>query len=216
MECVDGALQEQPKFALVRPPSHHACRSKGMGGCLLNSAATAAVYALNKPGIQSVAILDIDAHHGNGIAHCVQDNKAIRYCSIHEAASSSFLGRARNDPEDPRSASYDDKGPLGNILNINLPPGTTWEDGYREALENQAMPFLTAAEPDILLVAAGFDALEADLTSRLKLQPSDFRHIATMIPAAFGKRVAFGLEGGYCWQGGELNDAILSFVEPWR
>lgn len=216
MESVDRALQGKPKFALVRPPSHHACRSKGMGGCLVNSAAIAAVYALDQPNVRSVAILDIDAHHGNGIAHCVQDIPGIRYCSLHEDASSGFLGRARDDPEDPRSASFDDQGPLGNILNVNLPSGTTWENGYRAALEEQAIPFLLGNKPDILLVAAGFDALDADLTSRLRLQPSDFREISCILKDKFGTRVAFGLEGGYCWQGGELSEAILSFVEPWR
>ena len=216
IESVDQALKGKPKFALVRPPSHHACRSKGMGGCLLNSAAIAAVYAMDQPNIQSVAILDIDAHHGNGVAHCIQDIPGIRYCSIHEDASSGFLGRARDDPEDPRSSSSDDKGPLGNILNINLPSGTTWEKGYRDALLDRAIPFLVENKPDILLVAAGFDALDADLTSRLKLQPSDFQCIAEILKNKFGSRVAFGLEGGYCWQGGQLSEAILAFVEPWR
>jgi acetoin utilization deacetylase AcuC-like enzyme len=216
MESVDSALQDRPKFGLVRPPGHHACRSKGMGGCLLNSAAAAAVYALDQPSIKSVAILDIDAHHGNGIAHCIQDIPGIRYCSIHEDASSGFLGRSRDDPDDPRSAATDDIGPLGNIRNINLPSGATWEKGYREALEESAIPFLTENNPDILLVAAGFDALEADLTSKLSLQPSDFKKIAETLKQIFGSRVAMGLEGGYCWQGGELNEAILCFVEPWR
>jgi acetoin utilization deacetylase AcuC-like enzyme len=216
MESVDSALQDRPKFALVRPPGHHACRSKGMGGCLLNSAAIAAIYALEQPTVKSVAILDIDAHHGNGIAHCIQDIPEIRYCSIHEDASSGFLGRSRDDPEDPRSPSSDDTGPLGNIRNINLPSGATWEKGYREALEERAIPFLTEHNPDILLVAAGFDALEADLTSKLSLQPSDFKKIAEILKRSYGSRVAMGLEGGYCWQGGELNEAILCFVEPWR
>lgn len=216
MESVDAALQDKPKFALVRPPGHHACRSKGMGGCLLNSAAIAAIYALENPAVASVAILDIDAHHGNGIAHCVQDISEIRYCSIHEDVSSGFLGRSRDDPEDPRSASTNDTGPLGNIRNINLPAGTSWQNGYREALENQAIPFLSENNPDILLVAAGFDALDADFSSKLKLQPSDFKEIAQILKRRFGNRVAFGLEGGYCWQEGELSEAILHFVEPWR
>ena len=110
MESVDAAIQERPKFALVRPPSHHACKAKGMGGCLLNSVSIAAVYALDQPKVESVAILDIDAHHGNGIAHCIQDIPEIRYCSIHEDASSAFLGRAREDTDDPRSATSDDCG----------------------------------------------------------------------------------------------------------
>jgi acetoin utilization deacetylase AcuC-like enzyme len=216
MDSVDAALKGKPRFALVRPPSHHACRGKGMGGCLLNSVSIAAVYALEQPKVYSVAILDIDAHHGNGIAHCMQDIPEIRYCSIHEEASSGFLGRARDDSEDPRSAASDDYGPLCNILNINLPSGTGWDNGYEEALVNKALPFLMESKPDILLVAAGFDALDADLTSKLRLQPQDFSAVATILKEKFGNRVAFGLEGGYCWQGGELSKAIVDFAEPWR
>jgi acetoin utilization deacetylase AcuC-like enzyme len=215
MESVDAALQGKPKFALVRPPSHHACRAKGMGGCLLNSVSIAAVYALEQPTVSSVAILDIDAHHGNGIAHCIQDIQEIRYCSIHEDASSGFLARARDDAEDPRSPDSDDSGPLDNILNINLSSNTGWDNGYRDALVNRALPFLMESKPDILLVAAGFDALDADLTSKLSLQPHDFSAIATILKEKFGTRVAFGLEGGYCWQGGELSEAIEDFVTPW-
>ena len=217
MTCVDNALIDKPPvFALARPPGHHACQAKGMGGCLMNNAAIAAVYALAQPNVKSVAILDIDAHHGNGIAHCVQAIPGIRYCSIHEESSSGFLGRSRDDPKDPRSASSDDSGPLGNIRNINLPAGTTWDSGYQVALVEQAIPFLTETKPDILLVSAGFDALAADLTSRLQLQPSDFGMIAESLKKSFGNRIACGLEGGYCWQGGELSQAILAFVEPFR
>jgi acetoin utilization deacetylase AcuC-like enzyme len=105
---------------------------------------------------------------------------------------------------------------LGNILNINLPSNTGWDNGYKEALLNQALPFLMESKPDIILVAAGFDALDADLTSKLKLKPRDFSAISTILKEKFDNRVAFGLEGGYCWQGGELSDAIADFVTPWR
>jgi acetoin utilization deacetylase AcuC-like enzyme len=215
MDSVDNAIAgKPPRFALVRPPSHHACKSKGMGGCLLNSVAIAAAYALDQPGISSVAILDIDAHHGNGIAYCVQDNPRIRYCSLHEDSSSGFLGREKDDDRDPRSPASDDVGPLGNIRNINLSPGTTWLS-YRTFLENEAIPFLLEKKPDLLVVAAGFDALDADLTSKLKLEPKDFAEMAKLLKDNFGDRVATGLEGGYCWQNGELMEAIESFMTPW-
>jgi acetoin utilization deacetylase AcuC-like enzyme len=216
MDSVDAALNGKPKFALVRPPSHHACKSKGMGGCLLNSVAVAALYALDQKGVSSVAILDFDAHHGNGIANCVQDIPKIRYCSIHEEASTYFIKREKNDQDDPRSPASNDRGPLGNIRNVNLPPNTGWENGYRQALMEEALPFLMETKPDILLIAAGFDALDADLTSKLRLQPEDFKKMATILKEKFGTRVAFGLEGGYCWQNGELSRAIFEFVSPWE
>ena len=70
--------------------------------------------------------------------------------------------------------------------------------------------------PDVVLIAAGFDALDADFSSKLRLQPSDYKEIGEILKAKFGNRIAFGLEGGYCWQGGELSEAIRAFVEPWR
>jgi acetoin utilization deacetylase AcuC-like enzyme len=220
LDSVDAALEPsggRTKFALVRPPSHHACKAKGMGGCLINSVAVAACYALDQPSVKSVAILDVDAHHGNGIAHCIQDVPSIRYCSIHEAESKAMIQRdKKEDSNDPRSSAPSDRGPLGNILNINLPSNTGWENGYRTALVDKAIPFLMDMQPDILLVAAGFDALEADLTSKLKLKPKDFREISILLKEKFGSRVAMGLEGGYCWQNGELSQAIRNFVEPWQ
>ena len=69
--------------------------------------------------------------------------------------------------------------------------------------------------PDVLIVAAGFDALEADITSTLRLQPEDFADMGRILRGRFGDNVAFGLEGGYCWEGGELGEAVVRLVEPW-
>ena len=236
----------KPKFALVRPPSHHACQSKGMGGCLLSSVVIAAKYALEQypEQIQQVAILDIDAHFGNGIAHCVQDLPNIRYCSIHEETP--LLRRrkrddADKDTDDPRLPDDNDYGPLGNIKNFNLPPNTGWENGYQETLVDHAIPFLLYGDtkyndddddsnnsnqkyyntPDLLLVAAGFDALDSDWTSTLQLAPKDYYKIASVLEENFGTntytegRIAMGLEGGYSWQEGDLCVAIEEFINPW-
>eukprot|EP00559_Dactyliosolen_fragilissimus_P009918 CAMPEP_0184857954 /NCGR_PEP_ID=MMETSP0580-20130426/3097_1 /TAXON_ID=1118495 /ORGANISM="Dactyliosolen fragilissimus" /LENGTH=356 /DNA_ID=CAMNT_0027353847 /DNA_START=397 /DNA_END=1468 /DNA_ORIENTATION=- len=134
LDGVDAAMDEssRPLFALSRPPGHHACRSKGMGGCLLNNAAIAAFYALNQSGVERVAILDIDAHHGNGIAHCIQDEPKICYCSIHEGkhGSNKPFVEQKVTEDDPRSQESNDTGPIGNLCNINLKAGTGWESGY--------------------------------------------------------------------------------------
>ena len=212
-------------FALTRPPSHHACISRGMGGCLLNGPAMAAFRALEL-GANSVAILDIDAHHGNGIANCVQNEPRIRYCSIHEEVIEKNWFKSEKDVEkkeksvDPRSPFADDKGPLGNILNMPLAKGTIWEgeSGYKEALTERALPFLTSDGkdmPQVLILAAGFDALEVDATSGLKLQKEDFREIGRILHHKFGNRVAIGLEGGYVWQDGTLGEAVVQLVQPW-
>ena len=173
-----------------------------------------------------VAILDIDAHHGNGGANCVQNEPRIRYCSIHEEVIEKNWFKSEKDVEkkeksvDPRSPFADDKGPLGNILNAPLAKGTVWEgeSGYKEALVERALPFLTSdgdAMPQVLILAAGFDALEVDSTSGLKLQKEDFREIGRILHDEFGNNVAIGLEGGYVWQDGTLGEAVTQLMEPW-
>ena len=229
IDSVDAVLRsksnnEEISFALTRPPSHHACIARGMGGCLLNGPAIAAFRALEL-GAEQVAILDIDAHHGNGIANCIQNEPRIRYCSIHEEVIEKNWFKSEKDIEkkeksvDPRSPFLEDTGPLRNICNIPLPKGTIWsgEEGYREALVEQALPFLTGKDSSLtqmLILAAGFDALEVDATSGLKLETEDFREIGNILHDAFGNRIAIGLEGGYVY--GKLGEAVVQLVNPWR
>mmetsp|Transcript_26089 Transcript_26089/g.39481 ORF Transcript_26089/g.39481 Transcript_26089/m.39481 type:complete len:452 (-) Transcript_26089:1-1356(-) len=211
LDAVDAALSTgvTPRFGLVRPPSHHACRSKGMGGCLLNSVAIAAEYALSK-GAKSVAILDIDAHHGNGIAHCVQDNPRIKFVSLHEAKTKLSLSQPKPSPENPRTPASDDVGPLGNIMNINLDPETNWSN-YEIQLKAKALPFIQGA--DILLVAAGFDTMANDWSSSLQLNIEDYASLGRLLRDRFDDRIAFGLEGGYAYENHELAKAIEAFSE---
>lgn len=203
---------------LCESPSHHACRSKAMGGCFFNSASIAAFYALDQPNVQNVAILDIDAHHGNGIAHCVEDEPRIRYCSIHEVVKDGeyMINPKVREDDDPRSSKDCDHGPLGNICNINLKSRTGWDMGYNDALLKKALPFLMEDDPSLLIVAAGFDAISSDGTSRLTLIPEDYEKIGNELYQRFGNRVAFGLEGGYSWQEHDLSQALIAFVKPWR
>jgi len=213
LDAVDAALldTDKPKFGLVRPPSHHACRSKGMGGCLLNSVVIAAEYALSK-GAKSVAILDIDAHHGNGIAHCIQDNPRIKFVSLHEANSKLYVAQPKPSAENPRTPASDDIGPLGNILNVNLEPKTKWKQ-YEQNLRTLALPFLQ--EADVLLVAAGLDTMELDWSSSFQLTVEDYKKLGRLIKEYFGDRVAFGLEGGYAYQNQELAKSIEALAEAW-
>mmetsp|Transcript_4295 Transcript_4295/g.8224 ORF Transcript_4295/g.8224 Transcript_4295/m.8224 type:complete len:571 (+) Transcript_4295:125-1837(+) len=229
LDSVDVALSggtsstTKPLFALTRPPGHHACKSKGMGGCLLNNAAIAAFYALDQEGVRNVAILDIDAHHGNGIAHCVQEEERIRYCSIHEEKNGGKLGIERrgggggseDEKDNPRTQDGEDVGPIGNLLNINLTSGTGWDNGYKDALVGQALPFLLMNKPDLIIISAGFDALETDWSSGLMLQPKDYRKLGGEIRRCFGNTVAMGLEGGYSFQNHALSEAIMEFCSTW-
>ena len=219
IDAVDHVLtKDTPAFALTRPPSHHACPTRGMGGCLLNACAVAAYYALKTyPEVHRVSILDIDAHHGNGIAACVQDRPPIRYCSIHEYCRGEATSLREPRADNPRGPMEGDVGPRMNCKNVVLPSHTGWDgnEGYEHALVQRALPFLTERNPDLLLVACGFDALDEDETSTLKLQPVDYRQIGEKLKEKFGNRVVFGLEGGYCWDK-VLGDSILEVTRPWK
>ncbi|NET52628.1 MAG: histone deacetylase [Merismopedia sp. SIO2A8] len=117
LDGVDHALAaNNPAFVLARPPGHHAERHTGMGFCLFSNAAIAAEYALTQPGVQRVAILDWDVHHGNGTQHLVESDVRIAYCSLHQFPCYPGTGRA------------DERGIYNNVLNLPMPPGSTLAD----------------------------------------------------------------------------------------
>jgi len=198
-------------MVLVRPPSHHATKSRGMGGCLVNSIACAAHYALTIEGVGKVGVLDFDAHHGNGIANCVEEDERIIYVSLHELNGGGKMGpRAEYDPRGPEER---DTGSLGNIKNMVLKKGDGWET-YEKKLQ-AAIRWLQ--ECDVLIVAAGFDSVKEDNTSGLLLESGDYERVGEII-AGTGKKVVAGLEGGYTHtslNGGEgvLGDCVSSFVK---
>ncbi|BCX12751.1 MAG: histone deacetylase [Thermosynechococcus sp.] len=184
LDGVDLALQrQQPIFILARPPGHHALRQRGMGFCLLANAAIASHYALSLPGIQRVAILDWDVHHGNGTQALVQDDPQIAYCSLHEF------------PAYPYTGEGGDRGPYNNVLNLPMPPGSNGE-AYRAAFQDQVMPFLQQWNPDLLILSAGYDAHRDDPLSSIELEDADYgwmMHQCLQIT----HRLVVGLEGGY-------------------
>ena len=165
-----------------------------------------------------VAILDVDAHFGNGVAHCVRDEPRIRYCSIHEETQEQVTTEL-----DPQGAQDEDTGPRNNLRNVNLKSGTGWETGYQAALVDQAIPFLLHGNdgdgppPDLLLVAVGFDALRSDWSSNLNLVPEDYAALGEELRRTFGDRIACGLEGGYSCDANEgIGPALRCFVRPWQ
>ena len=184
LDGVDTVLQSQrPALALVRPPGHHATANRAMGFCLFSNAAIAALYALEQPGIQRVAILDWDVHHGNGTQSIVEHHAHIRYCSLHES------------PHYPGTGDRTEKGAFENVLNIPMKAGSGRDD-YQAAFQKEVIPFLTSTPPDLLLISAGYDATYADPLAHIALPPDAFgyftRQCLNITPA-----VLFGLEGGY-------------------
>lgn len=184
LDGVDGVLATgEPMFVLARPPGHHARREIGMGFCIFNNEAIAAHYALEQPGVDRVAILDWDVHHGNGTQTLVQHHPQIAYCSLHQS------------PLFPGTGKASDRGLYDNVLNFPLPPGSTISD-YQPLFEQKIIPFLTNFHPDLLLVSAGYDATAADPLANIALQPQDYG-VLTKYCLQITHRILFGLEGGY-------------------
>ncbi|MGG6297414.1 histone deacetylase family protein [Leptolyngbya sp. AN02str] len=175
-----------PAFVLARPPGHHALPSQGMGFCIFSNAAIAAHYALQQPGVQRVAILDWDVHHGNGTQAIVETNPNIAFCSLHEW------------PQYPGTGAAQDQGQHNTVLNFPMPAGSTLAD-YEPIFRDRIIPFFQAFQPDLLLVSAGYDANRADPLANISLQPSDYG-VFTEYCLRLTRRIVFGLEGGYDYE----------------
>ena len=117
MDGVDRALARQPSFVMARPPGHHATSDRAMGFCLFSNAAIAAHYALTKPGINRVGILDWDVHHGNGTEAIALNNPDISYCSLHQHPCYPYTNT-------PQGIS----GKYKNVLNLPLNAGSAIAD----------------------------------------------------------------------------------------
>lgn len=184
LDGVDSVLSnKRPAFILARPPGHHALPEQGMGFCIFSNAAIAAFYALAQPGIERVAILDWDVHHGNGTQAIVQECAQIAYCSLHQS------------PCYPGTGSATETGSFQNVLNIPMQAGSTMDE-YKAQFEGQVLPFLKAFAPDLLIVSAGYDANHDDPLAGMSLRPADYGELTTYC-LSITPRVLLGLEGGY-------------------
>ncbi|MBD2104877.1 histone deacetylase [Leptolyngbya sp. FACHB-261] len=198
LDGVDQVLRSgEPAFVLARPPGHHALPEIGMGFCIFANAAVAALYALSQPGIQRVAILDWDVHHGNGTQEIVWDMPQIAYVSTHQA------------PFYPGTGQAEERGAHNNILNLPMASGSTLAE-YQPAFEQKILPFLREFSPDLLIVSAGFDANRDDPLASLALQPSDYG-LFTELCLGLTRKIVFGLEGGYDFRA--LAQSVVAVVE---
>jgi acetoin utilization deacetylase AcuC-like enzyme len=172
-------------FCAIRPPGHHAEHDRSMGFCLINSVATAAKYALERHGLERVAIVDFDVHHGNGTEDIVSGDERILMVSIFQ------------HPFYPHSGA-DSTG--SNILNLPIPAYTKGA-AVRELIEHAWIPRLEAFKPQMIFISAGFDAHKDDDLGQLGLVEQDYAWITARIKD-IAKRHANGrivscLEGGY-------------------
>lgn len=173
---------ERSAFAFCRPPGHHAGADYLGGYSYLSNAAIAAEEALAS-GRRSVAILDVDYHHGNGTQDIVRGREGIAFASIHADPATDY----------PFFWGHADESE-GNILNLPLPRGTDWQ-AYEPALI-QALDWLARHSPELLIVSYGADTHEADPISHFKLKTSDYAPMARHI-AALRLPTAIVMEGGY-------------------
>ncbi len=169
-------------FAAVRPPGHHACRTRAMGFCLLNNIVIAARFALNNYDLSRVLIVDWDVHHGNGTQELVESDERVRYVSLHEW------------PLYPGTGATEERG-VGNIFNVPRPgglPRATYVEDLSRAVDSATRSW----NPDLLLISAGFDAMAGDPLAHFTLEPEDYAEWVSRW-LRFGVPIVSVLEGGY-------------------
>jgi acetoin utilization deacetylase AcuC-like enzyme len=190
--AVDAILAGQidRAFVAARPPGHHATATRAMGFCLLNTVAIAAAHAIAQ-GLDRVAILDWDVHHGNGTQDIFYGRSDVLFCSIHQS------------PFYPGTGSRDEIGigeGVGYTVNVPVPAGTG-DTAFLAALREQVMPAIDRFAPQLLLISAGYDAHASDPIGGMSLTDEAFR--SAMIDAIgladrhCGGKVLAVLEGGY-------------------
>ena len=178
-------------FAAIRPPGHHAETARAMGFCLFSNAAIAARHAQKTHGMERVAVVDWDVHHGNGTQEIFWSDPSVLYASTHQM------------PLFPGTGALSETG-VGNIFNAPLSPG----DGtgrFKEAFEARILPALEAFRPDLILISAGFDAHRRDPLAEINLDAEDFSWATAKLMdiadrTANGRVIAL-LEGGYDLKG---------------
>jgi acetoin utilization deacetylase AcuC-like enzyme len=188
---LSGAVQNA--YALVRPPGHHAERDKGHGFCMIDNVAVAAECALRAPhGLQRVAIVDIDVHHGNGPEQAFYDRSEVLYISLHQDGLYPLDTGATTSSGAGAGAGYN--------VNIPLPPGCGI-GAYAAAFERVVEPALRAHRPELILVSCGFDGSFLDPLGRMLLTSDDFRELTRRLRVCAeelcGGRLVFCHEGGY-------------------
>jgi acetoin utilization deacetylase AcuC-like enzyme len=174
-------------FCAVRPPGHHAEPARAMGFCLFNNIAVGALRAHEAHGLDRVAVIDFDVHHGNGTQAAFEADGGLFYASTHQS------------PLYPGTGSANEIG-VGNIVNVPLRP-MSGSSQFRAGVTQRILPALDAFRPELVLISAGFDAHKSDPLAQLLLEEGDYTWITEqLLEIAYRHargRVVSTLEGGY-------------------
>ncbi|MBC8269529.1 MAG: histone deacetylase family protein [Rhodospirillaceae bacterium] len=188
--AVDAVIggQTTNAFCALRPPGHHAEPSQAMGFCLFNNIAIGALQARDAHGIERVAVVDFDVHHGNGTQASFERYRDFLYVSSHQS------------PAYPGTGAEMERGLNNNIINVELDPGSG-SDIFRKAYTDRILPALRDWKPQLLMISAGFDAHLRDPLAQLLLHDDDFawvsRQLLEVAAEVCENRVVSVLEGGY-------------------
>jgi acetoin utilization deacetylase AcuC-like enzyme len=187
---VDAVMQGKVRtaFAAVRPPGHHAAPGVPGGFCLINNAAVGARHAQAKYGVERVAIVDFDVHHGQGTQAVVEPDPTLFYASTHQT------------PLYPGTGSARETGTDNNVVNVPLSAGSGSAE-FRAAWSERILPMLDDFAPELVIVSAGFDAHRADPLAQLEVETEDFVWLTEELLAIADRhaqgRLVSVLEGGY-------------------